>query len=167
MLFLRSIGNPDVYFLYSHGGDRLPLHANSMGKVLMAYAHAEDVKRIMRNCERFTPNTITNLTMMNRELARIRAKGLARNNEEWAIGLRSVAAPIWDQDGHVVAAISIGGPTPQMPDSEMERYGKLVKQAGLKISAQLGYRTMPREVGTDRRPKRLPSGAPKVTFRKA
>jgi IclR family acetate operon transcriptional repressor len=77
---------------------------------------------------------------MQRELARVRRRGYAINDEEWCMGLPAVAAPIFGSRGDVVASICIGGPTAKMTDAKLEKYGTMVRDAGMDISNQLGSR---------------------------
>jgi DNA-binding IclR family transcriptional regulator len=141
LLFLRSYGQPSDYYLYADTGDLRPLHAYAMGKAILAHLPPMDVVRIMSYpCQAFTPRTITTLAAMKRELLTIRAKGFAINDEEASIGLRAVASAIFNQQGEVVASISISWSVPNMPPSELARSGALVRDAAIKISMQLGYR---------------------------
>lgn len=142
ILFLRSYGQPSRYYVYADVGDRRPLHANAMGKAMLAYSPPFDVSRIMdAGCEAYTRNTITTISAMRRELARIRERGYAINDEEWCLGLRAVASPILGARNEVVAAICIGGPITNMTPARLEEYGLLVLEAGNYISHQLGFRS--------------------------
>src|SRR3982751_4076331 len=79
-----------------HVGSRLPAYCTSMGKVLLAFLPARELKGALagiRLAQR-GPNTITAKAELQRELERVRARGLAVNNEELAYGLRSIAAPV-------------------------------------------------------------------------
>jgi IclR family transcriptional regulator, pca regulon regulatory protein len=92
-----------------HVGSRLPAYCTSMGKVLLAFLPAADLKAVLATVElsRRGPNTITAKRAFLQELERVRKRGLAVNNEELAYGLRSIAAPVRSQKGDVVAAINI------------------------------------------------------------
>ena len=85
------------------------------------------------------PNTITSLDALEAELDRVRQNGYAINDEELAIGLRSVAAPIRDAGGKVVAAINISVPGSRISRQEMEEHlaPKVVDTARV-ISSSLG-----------------------------
>jgi DNA-binding IclR family transcriptional regulator len=141
ILFLRSYGQPSGYYLYADAGDRRPLHANAMGKAMLAWAPATEVNRIMSGgCDRFTENTITTLAAMQRELTVVRKRGYATNDEEWCLGLRAVASPIFGARREVVASICIGGPAIKISAARLVKLGTLVRDAGMQISRQLGYR---------------------------
>jgi IclR family pca regulon transcriptional regulator len=92
-----------------HVGSRLPAYCTSMGKVLLAFLPATELKAVLATVQlaRRGPNTITAKRALLQELERVREQGLAVNNEELASGLRSIAAPVRSQAGDVVAAINI------------------------------------------------------------
>jgi IclR family pca regulon transcriptional regulator len=92
-----------------HVGSRLPAYCTSLGKVLLAYLPVADCKSVLDRVEfaRRGPNTIVARKPLLAELARVRAAGLAVNNEELAYGLRSIAAPVRSHSGAVVAAINL------------------------------------------------------------
>ncbi len=92
-----------------HVGSRLPAHCTSMGKVLLAgLTPAELETHIARiDFAQRGPNTITTRAALLEELALVRERGLAVNNEELAYGLRSIAVPVRGSGGDVVAAINL------------------------------------------------------------
>jgi len=142
ILFLRSYGQTSQFYLYADAGDRRPLHANAMGKAMLAYKPASEVTRIMSaKCEMFTKNTITTLAGMKRDLVRVRERGYAINDEEWCLGLRAVASPIFTSRANVAASICIGGPVTKMPPASIQKYGDLVRDGANYISSQLGFRS--------------------------
>lgn len=102
-------------------GSRLPPHCTSMGKVLLA--HLPDLQRdetigglALNKCG---PNTITKQTIFLRELEQVAAAGFAINDEELALGARSIAAPVRCVTGEVVAAVNIAAPTSMVSRSEL------------------------------------------------
>ncbi|HSD45363.1 MAG TPA: IclR family transcriptional regulator C-terminal domain-containing protein, partial [Pyrinomonadaceae bacterium] len=74
------------------------------------------------------------------ELAAIRRRGYAIDDEEHAVGVRCVAAPVFAASGEVVAAIGLSGTVSQLNDDYLPSLGKIVQTAALKLSAQLGGR---------------------------
>jgi DNA-binding IclR family transcriptional regulator len=148
VLILHTAAPPNAMSLFVDVGERRPVHASAMGKVLLAYRPAGDLKRICpHGLESFTPRTITSLPVMEEELARIREAGFAIDDEESGPGVRCVAAPIRNQD-HVVAAMAISGQRSLITDEDLPRIVSLVQEAALRTSAQLGYRPASPQVGT-------------------
>jgi IclR family pca regulon transcriptional regulator len=92
-----------------HVGSRLPAYCTSMGKVLLAGLPFDDLEtRVARiDFAQRGPNTITSREALLTELALVRERGLAVNNEELAYGLRSIAVPVRGSSGDVVAAINL------------------------------------------------------------
>lgn len=92
-------------------GDAFPLHASANGKALMASMAETDVRRITaRSLERFTPNTIVDAEELEREIAEIRATGIAFDREEHSEGVSAIGLLIGTID-HDVLAVSIPMPT--------------------------------------------------------
>ncbi len=130
----------------NHGvGTRLPAHASALGKVLLAgtMGHdAEQVDRVIaqRGLAPATPRTITDSEDLRRHLAHVATRGWALDDEEYAVGLRCMAAPVRDAAGDVVAATGISGPTTRVTLERVDALSKRVRQAGRDLSALLGYR---------------------------
>jgi IclR family transcriptional regulator, KDG regulon repressor len=82
-----------------------------------------------------TQNSITDLAKLERELSHVRQQSCARDNEELELGVRCIAAGIYDDTGKLVAGLSLSAPADRLQDSWL---GQLSKTA-LVISASLGY----------------------------
>jgi IclR family acetate operon transcriptional repressor len=128
--------------MFTQIGARVPLHCSGVGKAMLAYMPDARVQQLLgdKALPAFTVNTITNLLRMRQELARVRECGYAVDDEEREEGVRCVSAPIFQADGSVRAACSISGPSGRFPHSRLNELGLLVREAGLQISANLGYR---------------------------
>lgn len=94
-------------------GTRFPAYATSMGRVLLAGQSDEwlDGYLVSARLAPLTPRTITDTARLRSELTRIRQQGWALVDEELEEGLRSIAAPLHDLDGKVIAAINLSAPT--------------------------------------------------------
>ncbi len=112
-------------------GGRVMLHSSAAGKVLLA--HVDQVRRaqlIERTpLTRITDHTITGKDQLAAACDRIREVGYAVDDEEHALGLRCVSAPIFNEFGDVVAALSVSGPSARIPAERMPLLGKMVAQA--------------------------------------
>ena len=118
-------------------GGRAPLHLTSVGKLFLANDDATQVRAYAERTglQGQTPNSITNLSDLDAELARVRASGYARDNEELEPGVRCMAAAIHDDAGKLIAGLSISAPAEQVQES----WGDLLKEKAREISASLGY----------------------------
>jgi len=108
--------------LHSEIGKPFPLHSTAMGKVLLAHAPAEVVRRIARRrLPAFTRNTITDAGKLQEELERVRRDGHAFDREEITRGLMCVAAPIYDAHGEIAGAMSCTFPSYIATDRSIEK----------------------------------------------
>jgi DNA-binding IclR family transcriptional regulator len=119
-------------------GGHAPLHLTSVGKLFLAH---EDPARVRAYATRtgltgHTRNSITDLTRLERELAAVRSTGVARDDEELELGVRCMAAGVFDDQGKLLAGLSISAPADRLEESWLER----VKGTAAQISLALGYR---------------------------
>lgn len=117
-----------------------PLHCSGVGKALLAFqddATRDQLLGRMR-LERHTPHTITDRAALEVQIAEIRARGVAIDDEEIEEGLRCVAAPIRDHSGGVIAAISISGPITRVSPAILDGLVTVVADCARTISRELG-----------------------------
>jgi DNA-binding IclR family transcriptional regulator len=141
-LYLEKLSGHHAVRVASRVGGRLPLHSTGVGLVLLAYAPTDVIQAYLgESLQKFLPQTVTSPDELRRRLAGIRAHGVAVMSEEMTVGSGSLAAPIRDRTGQVVAAVSIVTRTDParraVPDPEQER---AVRAAAHGISRALGYR---------------------------
>ena len=129
--------------IVSQIGTRLPAHCTGVGKVLMAHLTPEQRAELIskKGLPRLTRNTLTDPEPLKEELAQVKRQGYAIDNEEIMDSLRCVAAPIRDQSGNVISAISLSGPVGRLNGKSLEKAIKRVKETAEEISARLGYRS--------------------------
>ncbi|ACB86256.1 IclR family transcriptional regulator [Natranaerobius thermophilus] len=114
-------------------GSRTPAHCSGVGKVLLAYSDEGVLEQLKQKpLEEFTSNTIADFKELYRILEEVREKGYAIDYEEIEIGLSCLATPIFDQEGHAVAAVSVSGPVNRI----YNRFPEIIKQLKL-TSAQI------------------------------
>ena len=120
-------------------GGRAPLHLTSVGKLFLA---ADDPVRVRAYASRtglsgHTRNSITLLPVLERELARVRQYGIARDNEELELGVRCIAAGIYDDQGKLLAGLSISAPADRLDEEWLPKLQATARQ----ISAALGHKS--------------------------
>ena len=122
-------------------GKIAPMHCTGVGKCLMLnYSDAEILKLAeVKGLPVFTKNTISTVEKLREELAEVRSKGYAYDNEECEIGARCVAVPVRDADGKVVASLSVTGPVVRMTDKKIDENICLLFEAADNFSKILGY----------------------------
>jgi|tagenome__1003787_1003787.scaffolds.fasta_scaffold20905073_2 IclR family KDG regulon transcriptional repressor len=115
---------------------RLPAHATSSGKVLLAHLPADTLDRLLDGLRPavVTEYTITDPKRLRAELAQVRARGWATNVNESEVGYASIGAPIRDAVGDVVAAISLAWPLEQLDRARVGQHAALVVAAGKAVS---------------------------------
>jgi len=118
-------------------GGRAPLHLTSVGKLFLA---AEEPQRLRAYATRTglsgnTRNSITQLPVLERELTRVRQQHMARDNEEWEMGVRCMAAGIYDDQKRLIAGLSISAPADRLDDAWLPR----LQATASEISQALGY----------------------------
>ncbi len=135
-----SSGRSLVRVVYLVGG-RAPLHLTSLGKLFLS---AESVAEVRAYAKRTglpgkTPHSLTQLDALEKDLDKIRRHDLAYDNEEAELGLRCVASPIRDEEGIIVAGLSISAPT----DRHNPDWANRIKGTTDEISRALGYQSQP------------------------
>jgi IclR family pca regulon transcriptional regulator len=133
---------PSEVELDLHVGSRLPAYCTSMGKVLLAHLADEDRDdRLDRSAlKRHGPNTVTDRAVLVDELERVRATGIAINNEEIAFGIRAIAVPVHGRSGNVVASVGFGVHGSWMRTEDLVReLTPILRSTAAEISARVGY----------------------------
>ena len=132
VLYVEKVTGRHSVPVKSQEARRLPLHATGVGKVLLANATDELVRKVVdRGLTRYTQHTIVMPGLLARTLAEIRRTGISYSYEELTLGTVSVAAPVRDADGVVVAALSIVGRSSR---TDLVHLGPAVRTAALGIS---------------------------------
>lgn len=117
-----------------------PVHSTAIGKAILAYSAEAEVGSILSSrLDRCTPNTIVDPAQLRKDLAETRVRGFAIDRVENEDGISCVAAPVFDHDGEVVAAISVTGPEYRIPQERIEELGREVRKISLAVSRRVGY----------------------------
>jgi DNA-binding IclR family transcriptional regulator len=119
-------------------GGRAPLHLTSVGKLFLANDEPQRVRSYAARTglTGHTRNSITDVARLEKELSLVRGSGLARDDEELELGVRCVAAGVFDDQGKLVAGLSISAPADRLEEGWTER----VRATAAQISRALGYR---------------------------
>jgi DNA-binding IclR family transcriptional regulator len=117
-------------------GGRAPLHLTSVGKLFLAF---DDPQRLRAYATRtglpgHTQNSLTQLTVLERELSKARQYGIARDNEELELGVRCMAAGIYDDQNKLIAGLSISSPADRLDENWLAK----LQATAQEISSALG-----------------------------
>lgn len=132
---MRSIARP---------GGRVLMHCSGVGKALLAFMAEEELTRVLRRhgLPRTTEKTLDTPKKLREDLALVRARGWAFDDEEHAVGMRCVAAAIPDEAGAVIAAISLSGPAARIVDDRVPTLGKQIRQIADDLTLAVGGRSI-------------------------
>ncbi|MBO9127885.1 IclR family transcriptional regulator [Rhizobium sp. 16-488-2a] len=120
--------------------ENAPVHCTSVGKAILAWQPEPVIQKIVQaGLRSYTDATITTGPTLFSELDRVRQRGYAIDDGEHQPGLRCVGAPIRDQFGHVIAGISVSGPSWQINMSDIEELSKVVIHHANMISHRIGH----------------------------
>ncbi len=123
-------------------GSRLPLHCSGVGKALLQAMSERRRAKVLHHhgLPRLTTRTITRPTDLHADLIRGRRLGYVVDDEEHAVGLRCVAATVYDELSEAIAAISVSGPTARVTEDRMAVLGAMVRHTAEAITREYGGR---------------------------
>jgi IclR family pca regulon transcriptional regulator len=142
IVYIDRIRNRAIVGVVLGIGSHLPAHCASLGKVLLADLPEPELLARLNHTQlpRMTDHTITDRAALLTELAEIQRRGYAISDQELAVGLRGVAAPIRDRSRRAVAAINVSGPTSTISRERLEQaIMPAVVATAARISQALGY----------------------------
>ena len=139
-IYLAQVECRQMMRAFARPGARVPLHCSSVGKALLSAMPASDLAKILhrQGLPRVTIKTINTTVALREDLARARARGYAIDDEEHAVGLRCIAAVVFNENADPVAAVSLSGPMARIPDERIPLLGDRVRRKADMITAQLG-----------------------------
>ncbi len=138
VVYVERLDSPNTMRVFTDLGRRAHVHCTSSGKVLLAFAPRAQRDRVLKGWKlpRLTPHTIVETRRLREELSTIRGLGYAENREEAELGVVSVAAPIRDAGGSVVASLSLAGASDRI-DPHRLAYTEAVVTLARRVSSQM------------------------------
>ncbi len=134
-IYLIRMDSKHTVHLLSHAGKQNPIHCTSSGQAILAFQDEPFVDQVIaRGLQRHTENTITTPVKFKQLLNSIRRKGYSISEEELHQGVSSIAVPVKNINGQVIASISIAGPTSRINQDTLSNLVKVVKQAADQVS---------------------------------
>lgn len=140
MLVLKQVSGRQVAASLLTPGTRSSPHNTALGKVLLASRQHQQQRTMVLSgrLDRTTERTIINPAALARELEITETRGFAVDDEEYVVGRRCIAAPIYDELGQCVAAISICGMKNEIADAQLPQLAAIVGRAALDITRASG-----------------------------
>ena len=138
VIFIQKVDGPGIIKFDTYPGKCSELHCTGLGKALLAYQTNEQLSAVLEKhtFARFTRNTIHSLNGFYQELSKVKSNGYAMDDEEEELGVRCIAAPVFEH-GNVVAAVSFTGTTSQLRTEKLKELVQITKVAAARISAHL------------------------------
>ena len=110
-------------------GERAPMYCTGLGKAMLAFLpEKERQQHIPKKFTRYTENTILSEEELLGDLQKTRERGYAIDNMEHEYGVKCFAVPIFGNDGHVIAAISVSGPSLRFDDNSIQKNAEILEQ---------------------------------------
>jgi IclR family acetate operon transcriptional repressor len=140
VVFVSQVETHQAIRAFFRPGTRTAFHASGIGKAVLAHLDAERVAAIVRKAglEAFTDRTLTTLPALSRDLAETKARGWSVDDEERNLGMRCVAAAIFNEFGEPVGGVSVSGPTVRVTPERLGRIGPLVREAAAEVTRLIG-----------------------------
>ncbi|OBZ92071.1 IclR family transcriptional regulator [Pararhizobium polonicum] len=142
VVFISQVESHAPMRAFFRPGRRGPIHASGIGKAILSTWDNTDIERLLsfRPLPRFTEKTRDTLPRLLADLETIRARGWSIDDEEHTLGMRCLAAPIFNEYGEAIAGISVSGPAVRLADETLAVLGPVVKAAADGVTRAMGGR---------------------------
>ncbi|WP_420557622.1 HTH-type transcriptional regulator BhcR [Roseovarius sp.] len=140
VLFVSQVETHASIRAFFPPGTLSQMHASGIGKALMAEMDDARLTRLLTNqpLTAYTEHSITDADALRTELALTRSRGYAIDGEEKNIGMRCIAAPVFDFNNEPVAGLSVSGPTSRVGTGDIDRLSAAVMQAATDLTTAIG-----------------------------
>lgn len=140
VVFISQVESHNTLRAFFRAGSRGLMHASGVGKALLSAFPETRVQQILysKGLQRFTERTLVDPTALFSELTESRERGWAVDDEERTLGMRCVAAPIYNEQGEAIAAVSMSGPAVRITSQRLGEFGPLVMRAADQITSSIG-----------------------------
>lgn len=142
VIYIDVVDGPDgLLKITQRIGIRAPMHSTGVGKLMLTQYTREQLSTLVekKGLTQLTPHTAVTLESLQNEIGLTREKGYALDNEECELGARCVAAPIYNYEGKIVAAISLSGPVSRMTAGRVAEIVPSLLAAAQEVSKILAY----------------------------
>ncbi len=140
VVFISQVETHNPIRAFFRPGTRGAIYASGIGKALLCQMERKNIEKLLRNngLKKFTPNTLTSPDELFTNLTITKQRGFSLDDEEQYLGMRCVAAPIYNSFGEAIAGISISGPIIRFDNNQVLEFGPIVKRAANKITKIIG-----------------------------
>jgi DNA-binding IclR family transcriptional regulator len=140
VFYIEFVPGPHALTVAAAVGQRLPAYCTASGKLFLANLPPSELDAILgRPMVAYTDNTITSSEKLRQQLDETRKRGYGVDDEELEAGIRAVSAAIRNQQGGIVASVSIPGPTSRMTAKRIPQIAEALQEAARSISRRMGW----------------------------
>ena len=135
VLYVDQVESPATLRVNAQVGTMNPLHCTALGKALLAFGDLE----FPATLEAFTPRTLTDPGRLRENLEQVRACGYAVDDEEFDLGVRCIAVPVFDFRGKTAGSIGISGPATRVTPEQLPGLAAIVVEIGKSLSERMSF----------------------------
>jgi len=135
VLYIDQVESPATLRVNAQVGTMNPLHCTALGKALLAFGDLE----LPNTLEFFTPHTIIDPNQLRKSLEQVRTLGYAVDNEEFDLGVRCIAVPVFDFRGKAAGSIGISGPATRVTPERLPDLAASVVEIGKALSERMSF----------------------------
>jgi IclR family KDG regulon transcriptional repressor len=148
-IYIDKVEGAQAVIRYSRIGRKIPLHCSAVGKVLLAFQPAPKMEQILQNYT-YVPHTeftIESEERLRMELKQVTSQKFAIDHQENELGVRCLAAPVYDVSSHIVASISLSTLVSRVSYDQMLEMVPFLQKACAEISQRLGFKSVQKSSG--------------------
>lgn len=140
VVFISQVESHAPMRAFFRPGRRGPIHASGIGKAIIATWSDTEIAKTLnsKTLTRFTGHTLDTLPALIADIREIRYRGWSIDDEEHTLGMRCIAAPIFNEYGEAIGGISISGPTVRIDDAKLAGFGPIVRRAADELTRAIG-----------------------------
>ena len=135
VLYIDQVESPATLRVNAQVGTLNPLHCTALGKALLAFGDLE----LPPLLESFTPHTLIDPARLRKNLEQVRAQGYAVDDEEFDLGVRCIAVPVFDFRGKATGSIGISGPATRITQERLPELAASVIEIGKALSERMSF----------------------------
>jgi IclR family acetate operon transcriptional repressor len=142
VVFVTQVETHQAIRAFFRPGTRTAFHASGIGKAVLSHMDPERVAMLIDRLglETYTDRTVATLPELMRDLAEARVRGWAVDDEERNLGMRCVAAAVFNEHGEPVGGVSVSGPTVRVTPERLAQIGPVVRDAAAEVTTMIGGR---------------------------
>jgi IclR family acetate operon transcriptional repressor len=142
VVFISQVESHAPMRAFFRPGRRGPIHASGIGKAILSTWSDTDIGQMLsgKTLPHFTGHTLDTLPALLKDIQLIRARGWSIDDEEHTLGMRCIAAPLFNEHGEAIAGISISGPAVRLPKDKLNVLGPVIRRTADELTAAMGGR---------------------------